>query len=121
MNFNLTQIPERNSKPRSHGITMIMDKGLSIEETKNFLSVAHPHIDIIKLGFGTAFVTPDLRQKIEVYQAYDLPVYFGGTLFEAFLIRNQFQDYINICKDYKINYVEVSDGSIDIPHAEKCG
>ena len=121
MNFNLSQIPERNKKPRDHGITMVMDKGLSIEEAKNFLSVAHPHIDIIKLGFGTAFVTPDLRQKIEVYQGYDIPVYFGGTLFEAFLIRNQFQDYINICKDYKITYVEVSDGSIDIPHAEKCG
>jgi phosphosulfolactate synthase len=121
MNFNLTQIPERNKKPREHGITMVMDKGLSIEEAKNFLSVAHSHIDIIKLGFGTAFVTPDLRQKIEVYQGYDIPVYFGGTLFEAFLIRNQFDDYINICKDYSITYVEVSDGSIDIPHAEKCG
>src|SRR6476661_444929 len=121
MNFNLTQIPERISKPRTNGITMVMDKGLSIEEAKNFLSVAHPHIDIVKLGFGTAFVTPDLKQKIEVYQAYDLPVYFGGTLFEAFLIRNQFQDYINICKDFNITYVEVSDGSIDIPHAEKCG
>lgn len=121
MNFNLSQIPERNKKPRNHGITMVMDKGLSIQETKNFLSVAHPHIDIVKFGFGTAFVTPDLREKIEVYQASDIPVYFGGTLFEAFLIRNQFQDYINICKDYKIDYVEVSDGSIDIPHAEKCG
>jgi phosphosulfolactate synthase len=121
MNFNLSQIPERVIKPRAHGITMVMDKGLSITEAKNFLSVAHPHIDIVKLGFGTAFVTPDLREKIEVYQAYDIPVYFGGTLFEAFLIRNQFQDFINICKDYKITYVEVSDGSIDIPHAEKCG
>lgn len=121
MNFNLTQIPERNKKPRDHGITMVMDKGLSIEEAKNFLSVAHPHIDIIKLGFGTAFVTPDLKQKIEVYQGYDIPVYFGGTLFEAFLIRNQFQDYINICKQYNITYTEVSDGSINIPHAEKCG
>jgi phosphosulfolactate synthase len=121
MNFNLTQIPERNKKPRDHGITMVMDKGLSIQEAKNFLSVAHPHVDIIKLGFGTAFVTPDLREKIEVYQSYDLPVYFGGTLFEAFLIRNQFQDYINICREYNITYTEVSDGSIDIPHAEKCG
>ncbi len=120
MNFNLTQIPERNKKPRNHGITMVMDKGLSIQEAKNFLSVAHPHIDIVKLGFGTAYVTPDLKQKIEVYQAYDIPVYFGGTLFEAFLVRNQFQDYINICKQYNITYVEVSDGSIDIPHAEKC-
>ena len=121
MNFNLTQIPERSKKPRDHGITMVMDKGLSIEEAKNFLSVAHHHIDIIKLGFGTAYVTPDLKQKIEVYQGYDIPVYFGGTLFEAFLIRNQFQDFINICKEYNITYVEVSDGSIEIPHAEKCG
>jgi len=121
MNFNLTQLPERSKKPRDHGITMVMDKGLSIEEAKNFLSVAHHHIDIIKLGFGTAYVTPDLKQKIEVYQGYDIPVYFGGTLFEAFLIRNQFQDFINICKEYNITYVEVSDGSIEIPHAEKCG
>jgi phosphosulfolactate synthase len=121
MNFNLTQIPERNQKPRESGITMVMDKGLSIEEAKNFLSIAHPHVDILKLGFGTAFVTPNLREKIEVYQAFDIPVYFGGTLFEAFLIRNQFNDYIDMCKDYNIAYMEVSDGSITIPHAEKCG
>src|SRR5258707_3906288 len=121
MNFKLTQIPERMLKPRQHGITMVMDKGLSIEEAKSFLSVAHPHVDIVKLGFGTSFVTPNLREKIEVYQSYDLPVYFGGTLFEAFLIRGQFQDYISVCKDYNITYMEVSDGSITIPHAEKCG
>ena len=121
MNFNLTQIPERNKKPRLHGITMVMDKGLSIQEVHNFLSVAHPHIDIVKLGFGTAFVTPNLKEKIEVYQSHDIPVYFGGTLFEAFLIRNQFEDYINICRRYNIDYMEVSDGSVDIPHAEKCG
>jgi phosphosulfolactate synthase len=121
MNFNLTQIPERNPKPRISGTTMVMDKGLSIQDVKNFLSVAHPHVDIAKLGFGTSFVTPNLREKIEVYQSYNIPVYFGGTLFEAFLIRNQFEDYIAVCKDYGINYMEVSDGSITIPHAEKCG
>lgn len=121
MNFNLTQIPERNKKPRNHGITMVMDKGLSIEEARNFMSVSHPHVDIVKLGFGTSFVTPNLREKIEVYQKYDIPVYFGGTLFEAFLIRNQFQDYIDVCKEFKIDYMEVSDGSINIPHPEKCG
>lgn len=108
-------------RPRQHGITMVMDKGLSIDEAKNFLSVAHPHVDVVKLGFGTAFVTPRLREKIEVYQSFGLPVYFGGTLFEAFLIRNQFDDYISVCKDYGISYIEVSDGSITIPHAEKCG
>jgi phosphosulfolactate synthase len=121
MNFGLTQLPDRTQKPRMHGLTMVMDKGLSIEEAKNFLSIAHPHVDILKLGFGTAFVTPNLKEKIEVYQSYNIPVYFGGTLFEAFLIRNQFDDYISICKNYNISYMEVSDGSITIPHAEKCG
>jgi phosphosulfolactate synthase len=121
MNFNLTQIPERNLKPRTHGLTMVMDKGLSVNETENFLSVAHPHVDIVKLGFGTSFVTPNLEEKLEVYRTYNIPVYFGGTLFEAFLIRNQFEDYLAVCKKYGINYVEVSDGSVTIPHSEKCG
>lgn len=121
MNFNLTQIPERKLKPRIDGITMIMDKGLSVAEVHNFLSVSGPHVDIVKLGFGTSFVTPKLREKIEVYHSYGIPIYFGGTLFEAFLVRNQFQDYIDVCKEYGISYMEVSDGSITIPHAEKCG
>ncbi len=121
MNFNLSQIPERAAKPRKHGITMVMDKGLSTEEAKNFMSVAHPHVDVVKLGFGTAFVTPTLKEKLEVYRSYDMPVYFGGTLFEAFLIRNQFDNYIEICKEFGVQYMEVSDGSITIPHAEKCG
>lgn len=121
MNFNLTQIPERTAQPRNSGLTMVMDKGLSINQVKDFMSVAGPHVDIVKLGFGTAFVTPNLREKIELYQTYNVPLYFGGTLFEAFLIRNQFDDYINVCKDYGIKYIEVSDGSITIPHAEKCG
>ena len=121
MNFNLTQIPDRIQKPRKSGLTMVMDKGLSIEEAKNFMSVSYPHVDIVKLGFGTSFVTPHLREKLEVYRSYDIPVYFGGTLFEAFLIRNQFDDYISVCKDFGVSYMEVSDGSITIPHAEKCG
>jgi phosphosulfolactate synthase len=121
MNFNLSQIPERNKKPRTHGITMVMDKGLSIEEAKNFLSVAHPHVDVVKLGFGTSFVTPNLKEKLAVYRSWDMPVYFGGTLFEAFLIRNQFNDYIDVCKEFGVSFMEVSDGSITIPHAEKCG
>ena len=121
MNFNLSQIPERVAKPRTHGLTMVMDKGLSIEEARNFLSIAHPYVDIVKFGFGTSFVTPNLKEKIAIYQSYDIPVYFGGTLFEAFLIRNQFNDYVSVCKDYNISHMEVSDGSITIPHAEKCG
>lgn len=121
MNFNLSQIPERHLKPREHGLTMVMDKGLSIQEVTNFLSVAHPHVDIVKLGFGTSFVTPNLKEKIAVYNSFGIPIYFGGTLFEAFLIRDQFDDYISVCKEFGVSYMEVSDGSINITHAEKCG
>jgi phosphosulfolactate synthase len=120
MNFLLSQMPERVQKPRSHGITMVMDKGLSIEETKNFLSVAESYVDVVKLGFGTSYVTPNLDKKLEVYRSANIPIYFGGTLFEAFLIRGQLEDYIRICKEYGVGYMEVSDGSVDIDHKEKC-
>lgn len=121
MNFPLSQMPDRLNKPRTNGLTMVMDKGLSIPEVKNFMSVSYPHVDVVKLGFGTSFVTPNLREKIETYRSYDIPIYFGGTLFEAFVVRNQFDDYLAVCKDYGIDWIEVSDGSITIPHAEKCG
>jgi phosphosulfolactate synthase len=120
MNFTLSQMPERVKKPRGHGITMVMDKGLSIEETKNFLSIAGPYVDVVKLGFGTSYVTPDLKTKLEVYRNAGIPIYFGGTLFEACLIRNQLEEYITACKDYGVTYMEVSDGSINIEHKEKC-
>jgi phosphosulfolactate synthase len=120
MNFNLTQIPHRNPKPRVAGITMVMDKGLSVEEARNFLNVAHRHVDIIKLGFGTSYVTSNLEEKLEVFKAFNIPIYFGGTLFEAFLIRDQLEDYIEVCKKFGVHYIEVSDGSVNIPHKEKC-
>lgn len=121
MNFNLKNIPDRILKPRTSGLTMVMDKGLSVNEVNNFLSACHPHVDLVKLGFGTSFVTPNLKEKLEVYSSFGIPVYFGGTLFEAFLIRNQFDDYISVCKEFGIKFMEVSDGSITIPHSEKCG
>lgn len=120
MNFNLKNIPKRTSIPRSYGLTMVMDKGLSIAEVQNFISIAGPYIDIVKLGFGTAAITPNLKEKIAAYQAHNIHVYFGGTLFEAFAIRNQIDDYIEMVKDYGLQYVEISDGSITIDHATKC-
>lgn len=121
MNYNLPQMPERTSKPRTHGLTMVMDKGLSLGETENFISVAAPYVDIVKLGFGTSMVTPNLEKKLALYAEHHIPVYFGGTLFEAFLIRNKFDEYLDMIKNYGLNHVEVSDGSITIPHSEKCG
>lgn len=121
MNFPLNNIPERTQKPRQYGLTMVMDKGMGLDGVRDFLSVAAPFVDIVKLGFGTSFVTHHLREKIEIYREHNVPIYFGGTLFEAFLIRNQFDDYVDVIKEYGLDYVEVSDGSITIPHAEKCG
>jgi phosphosulfolactate synthase len=121
MNFKLNNLPERTQQPRMHGLTMVMDKGMGLDEVRNFLSVAAPYVDVVKLGFGTAFVTPHLREKIDLYHSHKIPVYFGGTLFEAFLVRNQFDEYLRVIEDYNLTHVEVSDGSIIIPHAEKCG
>jgi phosphosulfolactate synthase len=121
MNFKLKNIPDRTSKPRTFGLTMVMDKGMGLDGTRDFLSVSAPYVDIVKLGFGTSYVTNQLREKIDIYRAHDIPVYFGGTLFEAFLVRNQFDDYLDVIKEYGLMHVEVSDGSINIPHNEKLG
>ncbi|HEY4337830.1 MAG TPA: phosphosulfolactate synthase [Puia sp.] len=121
MNFHLTQIPDRTAKPRTHGITMVNDKGLSVAEARNLVSGAGPWVDWVKLAFGTPLVTSGLHEKIRVFQEAGIPVYFGGLLFEAFVVRNQFNDFIELLKEYNITTIEVSDGSIDIPHLEKCG
>ena len=120
MNYLLNNIPERTQKPRVNGLTMVMDKGLSVREVEDFLEVAGPHSDIIKLGWATSYVTPNLEQKLKVYKDAGIPVYFGGTLFEAFIIRNQFDDYRRILDKFGMELAEVSDGSIEIAHEDKC-
>jgi len=120
MNYELNNIPARTAKPRTNGLTMVMDKGLSCRQTEDFIEVAGPHSDIIKLGWATSFVTPRLQDKLDIYKAAGLPVYFGGTLFEAFIVRGQFEDYCRLLDRYKMDYAEVSDGSITIEHDEKC-
>lgn len=120
MNYALNNIPERTQKPRAAGLTMVMDKGLSMREAEDFIEVAGPHTDIVKLGWATSFVTPNLKEKLKIYKDAGLPVYFGGTLFEAFVIRDQFDDYRRVLDTYELKYAEVSDGSIDIPHDVKC-
>jgi phosphosulfolactate synthase len=118
--FNLSQLPERSSKPRESGLTMVMDKGLSLREAEDFLSSGLHYTDIIKLGFGTGYVTPGLQDKINLYKSAGIPVYFGGTLFEAYVVRNQFEDYLRLLDKTGIDYAEVSDGSIEMHHDTKC-
>ncbi len=100
---------------------MVMDKGLSLREVEDFLQISASHTDIVKLGWATSYVTPLLKEKIALYQQAKLPVYFGGTLFEAFVIRGKFDDYRRVIEQYQLEYAEVSDGSITIGHQEKCG
>jgi phosphosulfolactate synthase len=119
MNYTLTQLPERTVKPREAGLTMAMDKGLSVRQTEDFLSIAADHVDIVKLGWATSFVTPNLKEKLKVYKDAGIPVYFGGTLFEAFVVRNQFDDYRRVLDQYDLHYAEVSDGSIDMEQEDK--
>lgn len=120
MNYNLSQVPKRTGKPRESGLTMVMDKGLSIREVEDMLSIAAPHIDIVKLGWATSYVTPNLKNKLKAYKDAGIPVYFGGTLFEAFVVRDQFDDYQRVLDDFDLEYCEVSDGSIEIAHDDKC-
>lgn len=119
--FNLKKIPTRTTKPRESGLNMVMDKGLGLREVENFIETCADYTDIVKLGFGTSAVTPNLKEKIDLYHKAAIPVYFGGTLFEAFVIRGQFDDYCRLLDTYKITHCEVSDGSIEISEEEKCG
>lgn len=112
-------IPERPAKPRNSGLTMVMDKGLSTREAEDFMSVGSDYTDYVKLGFGTSLVTPDLKKKIQIYKNAGTIPYFGGTLFEAFIIRNMFKEFIEFLDKYEIDMVEVSDGSYDFEHNRK--
>jgi phosphosulfolactate synthase len=119
-NFNLPHIPERPEKPRPNGITMVMDKGLSLREAENLIDSSATIIDFVKLGFGTSFITNNLQEKIKLYQKAGIKCYLGGTLFEAFVIRKKFDDYVKLLDSLKLDTAEVSDGSIEMPHQEKC-
>ncbi len=99
---------------------MVMDKGLSLREVEDMIATSGEYIDIVKLGWATSYVTPNLDEKIKLYHNAGIPCYFGGTLFEAFVIRDQFTDYIDVLSKYDLEYAEVSDGSIVLDHSRKC-
>ena len=120
MNFDLSHIPQRTSKPREAGLTMVMDKGLSLREAENLIESSDHLVDLVKLGFGTSLITKNLQEKIKLYQNAGIMVYLGGTLFEAFLIRGQFDDYLKLLNKLGIDTAEVSDGSIELNHNTKC-
>lgn len=120
MNFELPFIPERPVKPREKGVTMMMDKGLSLIEAEGFIQANGHLTDLVKFGFGTSYVTNNLEEKLKLYRDNGIRPYFGGTLFEAFYARGKFDDYLRVLDKYQLDLAEISDGSIIINHDEKC-
>ena len=119
-NFNLTYIPKRSEKPREAGVTMMMDKGMSLRQVEDFIDASGHLTDVAKFGFGTSFVSNDLQKKVDLYKEAGIRPYFGGTLFEAFYARGMVDDYIRMIDKYGLDLAEISDGSIIIDHDEKC-
>lgn len=98
---------------------MVMDKGLSLKETEGFIDACAELTDFIKFGFGTSAITTRLEEKLKLYREANIRPYFGGTLFEAYAIRNMVDDYRKLVDKYKLDLVEISDGSMHMPHEEK--
>jgi phosphosulfolactate synthase len=105
-------IPKRSGKPREHGITHVLDRGLSVAAVDGLLEVAGASVDIVKLGWGTALVSANLKRKLELYAARDIPVVLGGTLTELTIRQGRVEGLIAWLRELGLRHVEVSDGTI---------
>jgi phosphosulfolactate synthase len=112
-------VPERESKPRSRGLTHVMDKGLNLREIEGLFDTAGEYVDIVKLGWGTSYVTNNLEKKIALYRSFSTPVVCGGTLFEAVYAQQKLDDFKRWLEHFRFSHVEISDGTIEIPREEK--
>ncbi len=117
--FEFLTLPERTSKPRESGLTHVLDKGYSLEQVRQFLEVASDYVDIVKLGWGTAVVTPNVREKISLYQSFGIPVCFGGTFFEVCLRQGKFDEYLALVDECGMDCIEISDGTVAMEEEDK--
>ena len=116
---DLLDLPERSSKPRSTGVTHVIDRGLSIAEIEGMIEVAGEFVDIVKLGWGTALATGNLERKLECYRAHGIPVVLGGTLTELAISRGRLDELIAWVQELGLSYFEISDGTIALEHEHK--
>lgn len=112
-------LPYRTKKPRSSGITSIVDFGIPIGELRHLLNDYHDLIDFAKIGVGTAYVTANLKEKIALYKSAGVKPYVGGTLFEKFYFQNQWEQFLTFLQKHQIETIEISSGVLDIPLAER--
>jgi phosphosulfolactate synthase len=116
---DLLNLPARDAKPRSEGVTHVIDRGLSIAEIDGMVEVAGDYIDIVKLGWGTALATGNLDRKLERYRHHGIPVVLGGTLTELAIARGRLDDLIEWVTELGLEYFEISDGTIALEHEHK--
>jgi len=112
-------VPARPGKPRQNGLTHVMDKGLNIRDIEGMFDTAGDFVDIVKLGWGTSYVTNNLEKKIALYRSFETPVVCGGTLFEAVYAKGKLDEFKAWLTEHRFAHVEISDGTIDIPRDEK--
>jgi phosphosulfolactate synthase len=114
-------LPERTPKPRESGLTMVIDGGTPLGQFTDLIALGAEYIDYVKFGWGTSIITNCLREKIAVLDSNGIGYYFGGTLFEKFVVQGQFEDYRRLCEEYACRHVEVSNGTIEMSNSEKAG
>jgi phosphosulfolactate synthase len=117
--MDFLELPLRTSGIRTYGLTSIIDYGTPMGELRNILSDYSNIIDIAKMGFGTAYMVPNMKKRVELYQEYDSKPYCGGTFFEKCYYQNKLTEYHMYLLDLGIEWVEVSNGTIDIPIQER--
>jgi len=115
----ILNLPKRSKKPRNNGLTMVLDNGLPINLIRDYLELANEYIDYVKLGWGTGIITLNLEKKIELFKRYNIPISFGGTFFELCVIQNRLNEMVSFLKNLGIEYLEISNGTIDISLKEK--
>jgi phosphosulfolactate synthase len=104
-------------EPRAAGLTHVLDKGLGPRAWEDVLETSGTYIDVVKLGWGTAYVTPNLRRKLDVLR--DKPVVIGGTFFEVVWARGKVDEYKRWLGELGLTHVEISDGVVEMPREEK--
>jgi phosphosulfolactate synthase len=112
-------LPERQAKPRERGLTHVIDTGLTTHQAEGLMASAAEYIDMVRLGWGSAYVTRDVQEKVKRYQSAGVPVMLGGTLTELVWLRGQVEDLRSWLKELGILDVEVSSGTLQIPSEEK--
>ena len=111
-------LPERPPKPREEGLTHVIDTGLSAQEAEGLMAMAREYVDLVRLGWGSAYVTGDLAAKIDRYRAADVPVMLGGTLTELAWLHGRVDRLADWLEELGIEHIEVSSGTVDIPAEE---